>query len=180
MILYHGSNVSGIKCLRPGISNHGKPYVYLTHSPVLAAIYAHNPLTRPNGFFTYWLDKDGTLCYDEYFENQLETIYAGQRGFVYECQGEFPQLEKMPWVYLSEKAVPVTACVEIPDLCAELLRYEREGLLRVRRWHQVSENQRRVWENVVRRSLAGTDLTSASGQEYASYIRAHFPNMSKL
>lgn len=179
MILYHGSSVSGIARLRPGLSNHGQPYAYLTHSPVLAAIYAHNPLTRPNGFFSYWWRKDGVLCYDEYFENQLETIYAGQRGYVYECRGNYPQLEQMPWVYLSEEEVPVIACTEIPDLHAQLLQYERDGLLRVRRWHTVSEKQRKVWENVVRRSLAGTDLTTPTGQEYAAYIQAHFPNLNR-
>ena len=135
MKLYHGSSLGGIEKLRPGLSNHDKPYVYLTHSPILAALYAHNPLTRPNGFFSYWWGKDGILRYDEYFENQLEAIYSGQCGFVYECTGEYPQLEKMPWVYLSEAEVPVIDCVEIRDLYAQLLQYEKEGLLIVRRWH---------------------------------------------
>ena len=177
MILYHGSNISGIKALRPSLSNHEKPYVYLTHSPVLAAIYAHNPLTRPNGFFSYWWGKDGILRYDEYFENQLEAIYSGQQGYVYECGGEYPQLEKMPWVYLSEAEVPVTNCIIISNLYELLLQYEREGLLIVRRWHEASEKQREIWENVVRRSLAQTDLSTAIGQEYYTYVRAHFPSI---
>ena len=177
MILYHGSSIPGIAQLRPFSSNHGKPYVYLTHSPVLAAIYAHNPLTRPNGFFSYWWGKDGILCYDEYFENQLEVIYSGQRGYIYTSQGAFPQLEKMPWVYLSESPVEVTEVSEIPDLYALLLQYEQERLLRVRRWHEASEKQREIWENVVRRSLHGTDVSTESGREYSEYIRAHFPNI---
>lgn len=179
MNLYHGSGVPGIERLRPFSSNHGKPYVYLTHSPILAALYAHNPLTRPNGFFTYWWGKDGMLRYDEYFENQMETIYTGQRGFVYECRGAYPQLEKMPWVYLSEGEIAVTDCVEIPDLCDQLLQYERDGLLIVRRWRNASEKQREIWENVVRRSLAQTDLSTPTGQEYAAYIRKHFPKLNQ-
>lgn len=179
MILYHGSGVPGIKALRPFSSNHGKPYVYLTHSPVLAAVYAHNPMTRPNGFFTYWWGKDGILRYDEYFENQLETIYAGQRGFVYQCEGEYPQLEKMPWVCLSERETAVTGCAEIPDLYEHLLQCEREGLLIVRRWREASIKQREIWENVIRRSLVGTDLTTPAGREYAAYIRVHFPKLDQ-
>ena len=177
MTLFHGSGVPGIVSLHPFPSNHDKPYVYLTHSPVLAAVYAHNPMTRPNGLFTYWWGKDGILRYDEYFDNQLETIYAGHRGYVYECEGEYPQLEKMPWVYLAESQVAVVNCVEIPDLYEQLLQYEREGLLIVRRWRDASEKQREIWENVVRRSLSGTDLTTPTGQEYAAYIKAHFPNI---
>ncbi len=174
MKLYHGSGTAGIARLRPFASNHEKPYAYLTDSEVLAAVYAHNPLTRPNGFFTYWWRKDGVLCYDEYFNDQLREIYAGQRGYVYECEGELPRLERMPWVYLSEGEVPVRNCIEIPDLYEQLLRYEREGRLIVQRWGDVSQQQRQIWENVVRRSLRQTDLSTPAGQEYAAYVHAHF------
>lgn len=177
MILYHGSFVPGITALRPFASNHEKPYVYLTHSKVLATVYAHNPMTRPNGFFTYWWDKDGTLCYDEYFENQMEEIYSGQRGYVYVCRGAYPQLEKMPWVYLSEETVPVEECIEIPDIFAQLLQYEKEGLLKVRRWKDASEGQREIWKKVVQRSLNSVDRESPVGMEYLRYVRAHFPDL---
>ena len=178
MALYHGSKVPHIKSLRPFSSNHDKPYVYLTCSKVLATIYAHNPLTRPNGFFSYWWSKDGRLYYDEYFENQLENIYAGQTGYVYECEGKYPQMEKMPWVFLSEENVPVTNCVEIPNIYEKLLQYEREGILKVQRWHEVSVKQREVWEKVVKRSLAKTDLTTPMGMEYLEYIKKHFKNIA--
>lgn len=174
MKLYHGSANPNIAVLRPFSSNHDKPYVYLTHSPVLATVYAHNPLPRPSGFFSYWWGKDGVLCYDEYFENQLEEIYAGQTGYVYECDGEFPQLEQMPWVYLSEDPVPVARCTRIPDLYEQLLRYEQDGLLRIQRWKGASEQQRAVWVNVVKRSLQKTDMSTPAGRAYADYIRAHF------
>lgn len=177
MKLYHGSATPDIAILRPFASNHDKPYVYLSHSEVLATIYAHNPLTRPNGFFTYWWRKDGILCYDEYFQNQLEEIYAGQTGYVYECEGQFPQLERMPWVYLSQEEVPVLRCRKIPDLYQQLLQYEKEGLLFVQRYDRVSEKQREVWANVVRRSLQQTDLSTPEGMEYAAYVRAHFPSI---
>ena len=87
-------------------------------------------------------------------------------------------MEKMPWVYLSGEKVPVVRCTQIPDLHEQLLRYEREGLLKVRRWEEASDKQREIWENVVRRHLAQTDLTTPQGVEYARYIRAHFPNIT--
>lgn len=175
MILFHGSNVPGISSLRPFPSNHEKPYVYLTHSRVLAAIYAHNPMTRPNGFFTYWWGKDGILHYDEYFKNQMAEIYAGQTGYIYTCEGNFPQLEQMPWVYLADHSVNVNACEEIPDLYAHLIHMEREGLLRVRRWKEASKQQREIWENVVRRSLTTLEKSTPAGEEYFQYVKAHFP-----
>ena len=177
MFLYHGSYVPGIQDLRPFASNHDKPYVYLTHSKVLATVYAHNPMTRPNGFFTYWWNRDGILCYDEYFENQMENIYAGQKGYVYVCQGSYPQLDKMPWVYLSEQSVPVEECLEITDIYTQLLQYEQEGLLIVRRWKDASEQQRTIWKKVVQRSLNSVDRESIAGMEYVQYVKAHFPDL---
>lgn len=174
MVLYHGSSVPGIKELRPISYGEGDALTYLTHSRVLAAIYAHNPMTRPNGYFTYWFDRDGRLYYDEYFENQTEILYSGQRGFVYECDGEFPQMEKMPWVYLSKTPVPVKKCEEIPDIYKQLLSYEVEGSLTIRRWSDASQGQRDIWEGVVRRSLAATDLATPLGREYFDFIRTYF------
>ena len=177
MILYHGSNVPNIEALRPRDAECENPYVYLTHSEVLATIYAHNPLTRPNGFFSYWWSKDGQLHYDEYFENQLMEIYSGQKGYLYECEGEYVQLEKMPWVYVAEQNVPVSSCVEIPNIYEQLLQYERDGLLVVHRWSEVSLKQREIWENVVRKSLENTDLNTPLGAEYYEYVKAHFMNI---
>lgn len=179
MILYHGSSFAGIESLRPFASNHEKPYVYLTQSQVLATVYAHNPLTRPNGFFSYWWRKDGVLCYDEYFENQLEEIYSGQQGFVYVCEGDFPHLEKMPWVYLAEENVPVQRRIDVPDIYQQLLQYETDGLLKVQRWHEVSDRQKEIWENVVRNSLTHIDLASPDGAEYYAYVKAHFKNIDQ-
>lgn len=174
MKLYHGSAVPDLSVLRPFVSNHDKPYVYFTHSPVLAAIYAHNPLTRPNGFFPYWWQKDGVLCYDEYFENQLEEIYKGQTGYVYECEGDFTPLEQMPWIYLAEQAVPVCRCHRIPDLYEQFLHYEQAGAIRIQRWRVVSEKQRAIWAEVVKQSLQKADMSTLAGREYAAYLHAHF------
>lgn len=40
MILYHGSSVGGITELKPYLSEHKKPYVYLASNPVVALLYA--------------------------------------------------------------------------------------------------------------------------------------------
>ncbi len=174
MKLYHGSDTSGITLLRPFLSNHGKPYVYFTDSEVLATVYAHSPVSRPNCFHTYRFREDGVLCYDEYFENQLEEIYAGQTGYVYECEGDFPKMERMPWIYLAQQEVTVCKCTEIPDIYSQLLQYENEGRLVIQRWHTVSERQRRIWRKVVRDSLQEMDISTPAGRDYADFVRAHF------
>ena len=176
MVLYHGSPTGGITALRPALSNHGKPYVYLTHSEPLALLYAHNPLPPPQGWFPYFW-RDGVLHYDEYFPGALTEIYGGQSGWVYTCEGEWPALEKMPWVYLSEEVVPVAAARHVPDLLAALLERERMGELVIHRYEDIPESQREVDRRVVARSAEGLASGDPSVREYLDFIRTHMPGV---
>lgn len=167
MKLFHGSMTGGIQDLNPALSNHGRPYVYLTDSEALAVVYSHNPMTRPNGWFTYcW--RSGKLHYDEYFPNALEEIYRGHSGYIYTCQGDFPAMEKMPWVYLSEVPVPVIGERHIPDVCEELLRLEREGELVINRYETMSD---RFKAHVI--DLARPKEND--DEEYRRFVRKYFP-----
>ncbi len=177
MLLYHGSSVPGIRTLEPRLSNHEKPYVYLTHSKPLAVLYAHNVLTPPNGFFTYFMDKNRALVYEEYFPNQLETLYAKQRGFVYTCEADLPSLPAMPWVYLSEAPVPVASWEEIPDLLHELLRLEQEGALTIRRYETLSPQDRAINDRVILREIETLKLREHPETEYGRFLHVHFPHL---
>lgn len=173
MLLYHGSPTGGIQALQPAPSNHGKPYVYLTSSPTLALLYAYNPIARPGGFFPYWFDKAGTLHYDEYFPDQTRRLYEGHAGWVYTADADsLPQLEKMPWVHLSEADVPVHQAEFIPDLYAALLQAERQGHLILHRYDDIPPAQQERNRQVVRRSLAGHD-----NDDYTRFIRQYMPEV---
>lgn len=176
MKLYHGSATGGITELRPFLSGHGKPYVYLTHSQELAAIYAHNPIPG-GGWFTYRWDSEGRLHYDEYFPDALRTIYQGQSGWVYTCEGDFPTLEKMPWVYLSQTPIQVTDARFIPDIYEELLRYETEGRLTIHRWDTISDKAKASFDRVILRSVRDHHLPERPGDPYLQFIRAHRPGL---
>lgn len=176
MKLYHGSSISGITALRPALSNHGTPYVYLTDDPALAVLYAHNPLTPPDGYFPYFYNKNGILCYDEYFPDAL-SLYKGFGGYVYtaEVPDTLPRLERMPWVYLSQAPVPVSEYRAIPDLYAELLRLEQEGKLIVNRFGSLSEARLQGIYKMLRRKAEQKQLKNHPEREYAQFFQAHFP-----
>ncbi len=176
MLLYHGSPVPGIAALEPRLSNHGTPYVYLTHSSSLATLHAHNALPSPFGWFTYFWDGD-LLCYEEYFPNQLEEFYAGKTGYVYTCQTELPTLEKMPWVYLSDVPVPTTACRCIPDLYEELLALEAQGQLMLRRHHTLSAKALERIRKTVLQQIDQYHLRDTPASPYAAFLHAHYPDL---
>lgn len=175
MLLYHGSATPNITVLRPTLSNHGKPYAYLTDDPTLALLYAHNPLTPPEGYFPYFYNKEGTLCYDEYFPDAL-SLYRGFGGYVYTAEVDtLPRLEKMPWVYLSEAPVPVSECRPIPDLYEALLEAEREGKLIINRFGTLSEARLQGIYQMLRREAEREQLREHPEREYARFFQAHFP-----
>ena len=175
MTLYHGSATPGITTLRPNLSNHGKPLVYLTNDPALAVIYAHNPLTPPDCYFPYFYDKEGQLCYEEYFPQALD-LYKGFGGYVYTAEADnLTQLEKMPWVYLSEEPVPVTGCRFIPDLYAELLALDAVGSLKIIRFGDLTEQKLQGIYGMLRREAQREGLKDHPEREYARFYQAHFP-----
>lgn len=180
MKLYHGSNVGGIDTLTPVLSNHGKPYVYLTDNKVLATLYAHNPIERPGGFFTYRFDKEGRLHYDEYFDNQLEVMYSGIGGYVYTIdilEDSLYRLEKMPWVYTSEYGVDTAKVEYVEDIFATILRHEQNGDIVIHRYKDMGFETREKWRNIVRNDIENKDLKNYPESSYAQFLHKHFPDL---
>lgn len=179
MKLYHGSPAPNLPVLTPRLSTHSRSLVYLTDIPELAAIYAHNPLTPPNYFFSYYV-RDGALHYDEYFPNQLEEFYAGREGFVYTADLDtqaLDRLDSMPWVYMSENPVVPTDCRHIPDLYAELLSYERAGRLIIHRHADLSPKYLATIHRLIAQEIADRGLRDTPDDEYAVFLRARFPDL---
>lgn len=173
MTLYHGSSVPNLTELKPFSSNHGKAYVYLSNNATLALFYAYNPIARPGGFFPYWFDREGVLHYDEYFPDQLRLLYEGHSGWVYQVEADsLPQLDKMPWVYLSEEPVQITHAVHVPDLYKALLDAEQAGCLHIHRYENIPEAQREIHRKIVRNSLEGHDE-----DDYARFLREYMPEV---
>ena len=183
MKLYHGSPVAGIETLKPSLSNHGEPYVYLTHIETLAVIYAYNPLTPPDGYFPYYVNReDGSLHYDEYFPGAFDEIFTGKSGYVYTCEidRELERLDKMTWVHLSPEPVKVSKCRFIPDLRAELLDAERKGLLTIHRYETLSERKREGIKNMILREFEAEGGLEKPDSESVRFYRKYFSYIDEL
>lgn len=180
MKLYHGSNVENIKTLNPVLSNHGKPLVYLTDNYTLAILYAHNPIKRPGGFFTYKFDKQGKLNYDEYFDNQLEVMYKGVSGYVYTInanENEYTKLDKMYWVYTTESNVPTNSVEYIEDLYLKILQCEKAGDIIINRYSTMDEETKQKWRSIVIKDIENKDLKNNMDSSYAQFLHKHFPDL---
>ena len=95
---YHASNVANIKELIPGVSMHGKPFVYLTTKRENALVYLSNAVEKyckeigfeHSGKYYKWCSygftKDGILELQEYWPDAIVDTYAGVSGYIYSAK----------------------------------------------------------------------------------------------
>lgn len=139
MKYYHGSNKANLNHLKPFVSEHEKAYVYFSTNPVLAALYCVHVLERPLNWFPYGFDGKGRVVYEEYYENALMDVYAGQKGYLYVCediQGYNPT--GMKDVFVSEHEERIIEVIEIEDMGSWFMEKVKEGELVLHKYEEMS------------------------------------------
>lgn len=180
MKLYHGSDNGNIKKLQPRLSNHGKPLVYLIGNRALAVMYAYNPFPRPNGFFTYGFDKNGKPYYDEYFDHQLEKLYKGKSGYLYIVDDEnlnIKPLNQIQGAYVSEETITVGKPIFIDDIYKELLKLEKEGLIKINWFHDAKEERKLLYKKIIQKEIESKELKQDLTHPYTEFLQEHFPDL---
>ena len=173
MLAYHGTAYAGLKELSPFASPHSNldyPCVYLTTCKPLAAIYIW---TKPYKWMNFGFAQDGHVVYTESFPRAMEEFYGGVAGSIYTCEGafEFDENAKIKVAVVSR--VPVTVLEEdpVPDALERILDYERQGLLELRRYETLSEEQLAAERRMI---LAAAKRSPAPTQ---AFIKEKFPDI---
>lgn len=153
---FHASSVEGITVLQPKISNHQTPLVYFSKKRENVLVYLSNAVEKfckESGFeyagvwqkwASYGFDKDKIQRIEEYYPNALEETYKGVSGFIYSAENvEDCGFETgIPFAAVSQKPVPVCACEYIKDAYEEILSAEKQGLLRIVRYEEMSDKMK--------------------------------------
>lgn len=171
MQLYHGTNIDRLTTLNPSLSNHGKPYVYLTDCFNLAVFYA-----AKNPIYTYRF-KDGILHYDEYFDNQFKILHDGKSGTIYGVDCELQRLDKMPWVYLSDTPINVRPILHIDNLYEYLNECVEKGDIILHSFKDISDRAKEFNFGQIRDEIIKNDLISKPDDSYALFIQKYFPTI---
>lgn len=128
-MFYHASKISGIDVLKPRVSNHGKPLVYLSAKRQNVLVYLSNAIEKHckqvgvshNGVYKKWgsygFTKDGVLRLEEYYPNATIDTYKGESGYIYSVENleNYSNQSDIPYAVITEHEVPVTYCEYIPD-----------------------------------------------------------------
>ncbi|MBQ7670413.1 MAG: hypothetical protein IJS45_06815 [Clostridia bacterium] len=127
MKLYHASDISGIRRLEPRASTHGVPYVYAIEDKLTALLFG----APKDDFDILIMTDDGVTEVYECYPGAFEKVYKGKGCSLYEIDGAgfSPGVTSWDAEYVSESAAPVLFEYHIPDIYAELARYEESGEL---------------------------------------------------
>lgn len=186
---YHASKKQGLTVLKPQVSNHRIPLVYLSKKRENVLVYLSNAVEkccREEGFHytgpwytwaSYGFDKDGVQRIEEYYPDALRDTYQGVSGYIYTvrevCDGGFQA--GIPDAVTSAEPLQTEGSEYIEDAYEAILEAEREGLLRILRYENLPEGMK-AW-------LERTTITEYEEAEdhpdYRFFLERKFGNLLK-
>ena len=184
---YHASPVEGIERLEPRISNHGVPLVYFSRKRENVLVYLSNAVEkycRETGFAwdgpwqkwgPYGFTQDGRQCLQEYYPDAMERTYKGVSGYIYRAEKitDSGFEVQIPDAAASSLPVPVTGAEFVPDAYEAILQAEREGLIVIRRYGEMTDRMREWNKRTIREEYAA----AADHPEYRHFLRGCFADI---
>ena len=126
--VYHGSNKSNLKVIKPNISTHMKNLVYATPSFVVATIF----LSKKGNDLYYYLGGKEEIILVERKKDMFKDIF-NISGTIYKLSGENFLENQTGWSMevVSNKEEKVLEEYTIDNLYNELIKLNNEGKLRI-------------------------------------------------
>lgn len=186
---YHASPIGGITRLEPRISNHGILLIYFSTKRENVLVYLSNAIEkycRETGFphsssykkwGPYGFTKDGRQRLEEYYPNALIDTYKGVSGYIY-CAEKISVSDfalRISNAAASSEPVEVSAAEFVPDAYEAILHAERDGLLTIARYEELSDKAREQDEKMIVKEYEN----AAAHPEYRHFLRGKFPALLK-
>ena len=179
MLLYHGSNVIGLKRLEPRLADHDRPYVYLTTIETVAALYMCNAVDKPYYWFPYGFDGGSDVpVYHELYPNALREVSEGVAGCIYVVDAgeeQYIPFKNIPCARLGVVPLDVKDCIEVPNAYDLLRQYIDDGRLRVSRYEDKSPEQLEWWYSSVADYMREKNMKDIPDCSYAEFVRNKIP-----
>lgn len=179
--LYPGSSTPDITALEAHSRLHGtdKQVVYLTDSIPYALFYiwdsAHNGLRAKyvtGGF------RGGQAFYEEQFPDQLRTLYEGVSGWLYRIPftADAHPVDGREGLFYREGGTHVGDAVFIPDVYAELLRYEAAKELHILRYSNHTDERKAELTAMLAEGIRRNGYFEHDPEQKA-FMQRHFPQL---
>jgi hypothetical protein len=184
---YHASPVEGITELEPRVSNHKTPLLYFSKKRENVLVYLSNAVEKycretnfpHEGVWQKWasygFDEDGIQRIEEYYPNALEKTYKGVSGYIYAVQSihEADFELKIPDAVACDMPAKVVEAEFVPDAYLAILEAERNGLVRIFRYEQMTQKHRLWLEKTIKKEYE----EAAQQPDYRHFLRGNFPEL---
>lgn len=181
---YHASQIADIKVLEPRVSNHNTSLIYFSTKRENVLVYLSNAVEkhcRKTGFVhngkwhkwaSYGFEPDGTLRLDEYYPNAIEDTYKGVSGYIYSAEDicENGNDINISNAVATSKPVTVTDIEFIEDSYYEILKAAESGLIKIRRYEDMSDKMLAWIENTIKNEYA----EAKNEPDYRCFLKAKF------
>ena len=189
MTYYHASSVKDLKVLQPGISMHGKSWVYLTDKRENTLIYLVNAIEKyckETGFAfegrcykwaSYGFHQDGIIQLEEYYPNAIWETYKGVTGYIYSAKGceDADPLGDIVGAFTSDKSVEIDTCEIVPDAYEEIMKAVSECKIVIRKYENMSANELERIKNMITKDYH----TKKDIPEYIHFLEGKFSFLSE-
>ena len=149
-MLYHISQIPGLKNLKPHRSTHEKAYVYAIENLVTGLLFG----AKQDDFdFIIDTDEDGVPVIFECYPEAFQTIYRGKSCSVYEVEENGFQRGMTAWSpeLVCEHEVPVVNETIVIDLYQRLCEEENTGRLIIHRYEFYEAYRQKIANHIVDR-----------------------------
>lgn len=181
---YHASQISKITVLEPRVSNHNTPLIYFSTKRENVLVYLSNAIEKyckEIGFIhndkwhkwaSYGFEPDGTLRLDEYYPNAIEDTYKGVSGYIYSANDicENKDSINISNAVTTSKPVAVTGVEFIEDAYFEILKAAEAGLIKIRKYEDMSDKMLDWIENSIKSEYA----KAKNEPDYRCFLYAKF------
>lgn len=181
---FHASQTADIKVLEPKTSNHNTPLIYFSAKRENVLVYLSNAIEKhckETGFVhngkwhkwaSYGFEPDGTLRLDEYYPNAIEDTYKGVSGYIYSAEDVYANGNVININDAVTTSIPVVVTdVEfIEDAYAEILKAADLGLIKIRKYEQMSESML-VW---IKKTILHEYAQAENEPDYRYFLKSKF------
>lgn len=174
MTYFHGSVTEGIKELHAVSKDHtsSDKAVYLTNNRAYALFYIWDSKNEYK-YITGGV-RNGVVFYEEWFPNQLFELYHGVTGFIYHCtcDAKCKVTSMREGVDIINESIKTGECEVIPDVYEEILKCEKEGLVKIKRFTELTQDDKNKMTDMMAQYILKQNLLSSQSEE-ARFIAAY-------
>ena len=189
MTYYHASSVKDLKVLQPGISMHGKSWVYLTDKRENTLVYLCNAIEkycketdfayegRCYKWASYGFNQNGILQLEEYYPNAIWDTYKGMTGYIYSTKMDenIQPLGDIRGAFVTEKPLEISGCEMVPDAYAAIMEAVSNGKMVIRKYEDMSAEKLEWIQNKITKDYN----TKKDIPEYIHFLEGKFSFLSE-